>query len=161
MKVRFSFVSNSSSSSFVTVVRGRLDIPALPNCDSQYWDLEESCISIPQTFGGKREFGWEQEISSDFGSKLNWAILQANATSDESREELYAMIDNVLSRNFHLSKTPCFKSNLRYDYNNDENLGYIDHQSIGSGMEIFDSEEELEYFLFCPQSHIETDNDNH
>jgi hypothetical protein len=38
--------------------------------------------------------------------------------------------------------------------------GYIDHESVGNGMEVFSSDEELKHFLFSAGSYIETGNDN-
>lgn len=38
--------------------------------------------------------------------------------------------------------------------------GYIDHQSTGTGMELFNSEEELKKFLFSEDAFVQTGNDN-
>lgn len=38
--------------------------------------------------------------------------------------------------------------------------GYIDHQSTGTGLELFNSEEELKKFLFSEDAFVQTGNDN-
>jgi hypothetical protein len=38
--------------------------------------------------------------------------------------------------------------------------GGIDHDSVGNGLEVFESEDKLRQFLFSPDSYIETGNDN-
>ncbi len=38
--------------------------------------------------------------------------------------------------------------------------GYIDHQSVGTGLEVFESDDKLAAFLFSMDNYIETGNDN-
>jgi hypothetical protein len=69
MKIRSAFVSNSSSSSFVILDEDQSHRTKI--------HFEGSIIKVPQTFGGTTEFDRSNLLYDDFGSKLNWAFLQA------------------------------------------------------------------------------------
>jgi hypothetical protein len=72
MKKRFGFISNSSSSSFVVFGASQAyEVPQILKTQK-----DKKTIKIPQTFGGETEFGRQRQNYTDFGSRLNWAILQ-------------------------------------------------------------------------------------
>jgi len=74
MKIRNGFVSNSSSSSFVINVADIFIIPGMPKTLK-----DRKTLIVPFIFGGETCFGRQRENYSDFGSRLNWAYLQARS----------------------------------------------------------------------------------
>jgi hypothetical protein len=73
MKIRNGFISNSSSSSFVVFGPSQnYEIPQLLKTQKK-----QDTLKIPNTFGGETEFGRQRQNYYDFGSRLNWAVLQA------------------------------------------------------------------------------------
>jgi hypothetical protein len=67
MKKRSSFVSNSSSASFIIIGSGKIEKP----------DIIDSVLRVPGDLGGETEFGWGPEDVSDIGSRINFAYLQS------------------------------------------------------------------------------------
>lgn len=140
-KSRLGFVSNSSSSSFVVI--GRKPFTNLPT-------------EVILGEHGTTEFGWEIKNHTDFYSRLQWAYLQAEHTSNE---EWHEMITDALD-----SEGITITGNIMNDEWDKPGkvYAYIDHQSVGGrNSEIFDSLGELKQFLFAPDSYVHTDNDNH
>jgi hypothetical protein len=78
MIIRQGFVSNSSSSSFV--VFGASTEYKIPQMPKQLRD--RTTLKVPFVFGGNTAFGRERENYKDFGSRLNWAYLQAKSVYD-------------------------------------------------------------------------------
>jgi hypothetical protein len=170
VKIRFGFVSNSSSTSFVVIEKGDLELPH---------DFYDSELNIPQDFPSSYyEFGWGPGVHSDVGSKINWAVLQLLYYEEEdkllekayqaigSKGREFQLLEDVLKERFHISKVN-FNLTTSYDeakHNSNKIEAYIDHQSAScedpGQMHIFDSKEKLEQFLFCPASFVEEDNDN-
>jgi hypothetical protein len=145
MKVRTGFVSNSSSSSYVIIGHDKASLMTTLPAD------------FPIGMNGETEFGWGPEDIDDIDSRINFAWLQAHADLDTYMPMLQYVLGEHGVR--HLR---CL---LTTDWNDDSKVyAYIDHQSSwseGENMEIFDSEETLERFLFCSDSVIVLDNDNH
>jgi hypothetical protein len=142
MKCRIGFVSNSSSSSFVVI----------GNVGDTSWLLKSEIIDCNITLGneGEVEFGWGPNVITDMFSRINFAFIQADI-----REDWRDMLENVIKHELECDSIT-WVVNDRY--------AYIDHQSSsseGSNTEIFDNEDTLRRFLFCEDSSIHLDNDNH
>ena len=150
MKIRTAFVSNSSSASFVVIDHSDIRPPRY---------LEDTLII--NGMDGKTEFGWEYDKYYDFESKLNFAVLQIEAVSNDASSGLWReMLENVIRKHTNVTN---FEYMLTNDYDS-KYYGYIEHQSSsyeGQNTEIFDNEEDLAAFLFGDSSYICTDNDNH
>ena len=142
MKTRQGFVSNSSSSSFI-VIGNKPHQREIPGT-----------AEIHIGYGGHTEFGWEHAVFRDFQSRLNFAYIQTTYMSLPESIRCLQMLDRVVRE-----ETGCIGIRLT-----GADIGYIDHQSSaseGRNTEMFEDDDSLRRFLFCPDSYIETDNDNH
>lgn len=144
MKIRSGFVSNSSSSSFIVIdKRGAF----------QKLDIQGSWVVDGSQ--GETEFGWSSNTYFDIYSKINFAYMQALYIENDDWIE---MLEDVIKENSEVT-------DIDWVLNTD-NVGvfaYIDHQSAsyeGENIEMFDSKEDLTWFIFGPNSEIVTGNDN-
>jgi hypothetical protein len=115
--------------------------------------LVEDGILILGTHG-ENEFGWGPDTISDVFSMINFAKLQV--INGSNNPHWGVMLDDVIKE-----ATGCTEILWDEKLNDD---GYIDHQSSaseGENTEIFKSEDTLWRFLFCTDSGIVLDNDNH
>lgn len=112
---------------------------------------------------GETEFGWSQTYYKDMWDRINFAYLQTLSGKNEQWRE---MLETLLKKHF---KCDIITWMITDEYEGGKNehgdvvWAYIDHQSAayeGENTEIFDSENELERFLFCTDSYIRGDNDN-
>ena len=155
MKIRISFVSNSSSSSFVVVD------PAGSYNDLPIHGSEDEAFSIGKH--GETEFGWGPDVIIDADSRVNFAYLQTLYTNEETRNKWQTMIQHALWRYIGTKEMTSLLS-LEYKIPEGMKWGYIDHQSNageGENIEIFEDQNILEKFLFGEHSKIVLDNNNH
>ncbi len=102
------------------------------------------------------EFGWEEETYYDFETKASYCLTYAKAMHNE---EYLKMMIRVIER--MTGRRVAFIPDLNNPYS--QTWGSIDHQSIEYSpcVEVFQSDESLENFLFNPASILIIDNDNH
>ena len=146
MKIRSGFVSNSSSSSFIVInaKRGHDNYSVPPDEDMVFGNY------------GIKEFGWGPSTARDINSRINFAYLQ---TVYHPNENYLPMLESVIKEHVGCNKPITWKIGKNWE---DENWGYIDHQSTyGNNIKMFDSEDMLKDFLFGVDSCIVIDNDNY
>jgi hypothetical protein len=159
MKTRDGFVSNSSSSSFIVIGNGPRLIPAYASFRHMLDDNGNLRIGEQ----GEAQFGWTPEDHTDFWSRANFCYLQACYAR---RMEWVNMLNETLVGTLDVRGIVWTLQNPETDDYDTPDLryAYIDHQSNagdGENIDMFDSPERLEDFLFCEGSKIHTDNDNH
>jgi hypothetical protein len=80
MKIRNGFVSNSSSSSFLVISTNSEEYRPT-------FKYEGVDLNIPEDFGGNTEFGRENVNYTDFGSRLNFALMLAESWDRYEKEQ--------------------------------------------------------------------------
>ncbi len=167
MKIRSGFVSNSSSSSFI-VISSNGDSSVLEEIRAKHGNCDEFVLDGSY---GTYEFGWEWNTYSDFWSKLNFAYIQAkycatgsgSVSPSETHPEWMEMLERVLKRSLNVKNIVWKIIVDQYNQYDQDVRGYIDHQSAsheGRNVDMFESEDALENFLFNKTSYIEGGNDN-
>jgi len=156
MKTRIGFVSNSSSSSFIVI--------DYKNEPSKIGLNDFTLVVSPDL--GKNQFGWEDERTFDWGSKIIFCYLQTiYAKNKNSKFKLYSdswltMLEDVIKEYTGCKKIEWFIT-TEYDHNSE--YSYIDHASSAvedRNTEMFDNYDSLSRFIFGSNSFIQTDNDN-
>jgi len=173
MKIRNGFVSNSSSSSFIINVKGKITEWGLDNYlikdDEDFYS-----ISLPIK-AGTYEFGWEVKRWKDVVSKLNYVVIQAFCSKNdfENRE----IIKRALQKRICELKGDDVYLDVNWNYNavrydSGECWANIDHQSLWYEFtedecygippvhDVFQSVENMENFLFNSDAYIQGGNDN-
>ena len=157
------FETNSSSCHSISVVKG-MELNNLPYVDTN------GNIEI-----GSQEFGWEIDSYNDFYSKAAYLAIYIRDWSGNDLERFREIFESVI-KEVTGCNTVTYEDNFwdfetkEYDYEGQKRSyknqlggGYIDHQSV-DGQELhymFDDLKEMKSFLFCNQSILHTDNDNH
>ena len=163
MKIRNSFVSNSSSSSFIII--------SSDGCTTQNIRTSDGVFILGEY--GEVEFGWQTEKYDDMYSKINFCYIQAKQINNQNYldmlekelKEQFPEINTILPIISDDWKCEDTKISHPVDYSDIQlRYGYIDHQSSSiesQNLNMFDSEESLKNFLFNSSSYIQNDNDNH
>jgi hypothetical protein len=147
MKIKTSFIPNSSSSSFIVI-----------DAFDGYKELHCDENLIVNSDFGETEFGWGPDVIKDIGSRIIFSYLQ---TYYGNNKKWLDMLESVIKEN---SNVKTIEWKIIYDCN-DNNLvwSYIDHQSSaeeGINIEMFENKNNLKDFIFGRGSKIVLDNDN-
>lgn len=147
------FETNSSSTHSISISHDTKTLVSLP--------LKEGKVHV-----GFGEFGWEQETYNSTESKLAYAATFAFSFKPDHKygggdlglhDKYKEMLETVLKRQTGAKE-------IIYDAGEESEFypyGYIDHQSMDTAEEMYESLDTLRNFIFNPDSYFETDNDNH
>ena len=132
------FETNSSSTHTISI--------SSTECSMEF--LRPDRNGVLQIYPG--EFGWGPEVFTDATTKASYCLTYVK---DCHNKELDYMLRTVL-----LKATGA--SEVEFVPLNDNNWGYIDHQSCETCSEAFDSPTKLYNFIFNPNSELSISNDN-
>ena len=178
---RNDFVSNSSSSSFIVINKNNdikiydynnetVSVPCTDGCYQFGWQFEKyddfwsklnfcaiQIIELKQSYEYAKEIS-EKQNKSDYD--IGWLKYYGHKILDNNKfDKLTDMLKKVCKEQFNLNIEIQFDAGLMGSSID----AYIDHQSSaseGANMEMFDSENDLIYFLASTKSYIKTGNDN-
>lgn len=177
MKIRFDFVTNSSSSQFMVYTKTSLSEEledkierhgyfvnlarqAVGSIMEEYVDLggvKQKYYTLDLDSFAQTEFGWECVEYKNFWDKLSWSVLQIRHThqqsdADELESKLIEVANEVMCELDPQIRIDSFK-----------NEGYIDHQSVGFEelRQAFKNMDSLRAWLLDETNYVQGDNDNH
>jgi hypothetical protein len=136
-KVRGQVFETNSSSSHSIIIEMCYDTDILDTI------IPDKDGNITLTGG---EFGWGPESYNDALTKANYCLVD-----QREDDEKIDMLKKVIKE-----QTGC--NEVLIDFNE---WVYIDHQSLETSEEAFQSEEHLRGFIFNPNSELVIDHDNH
>jgi hypothetical protein len=145
IKVRDGFETNSSSSHSVVI----------SGTDNVFSDFAMLGILDGDTLhiDGETNFGWEWEIWSMPGDKINYIIIDSD---DEAVTERIVELIKEKTGAKHVEFTSLDAAKKEGSYN-----AYVDHQSIGTSAEVRGLDNEsLWKFIMNPESSFRGGNDN-
>lgn len=147
------FETNSSSSHSLTMSAG--DIVSLP--------FSPEVLRTGKVVVDKGEYGWEWYRYYSPLSKAEYLLTQVvsddSVPKDGTPEEATRALRDENSRFDQLCRVIEAHTGVMLLIRPGTS-GYIDHDSVGNGSELFESDEKLAQFLFSADSYIETGNDN-
>lgn len=100
------------------------------------------------------EFGWGYETYSDPQTKASYCAVD-NWNNDERMDMLIRVLKEHTGAREVVLDFQCDS------WDGEKNYSYIDHQSVGTSGNAFDSEQTLKDFIFNRSSRLIIDNDNH
>ena len=133
------FETNSSSSHSISICHGQLT-------DTLGVDENGVCEIYPG------EFGREVVEYNDAAEKASYCLTYAKCLGED--KDYPEMLAQVIKKHLGCKEVQLCAMQ-------DGSWGYIDHQSFDVCAEAFESEESLIDFIFCQESELKTDNDNH
>lgn len=122
------------------------------------------------------QFGWEWNKYNDARTKANYLLTSIkDIKNKDSKEENTRRLENVIKKRtyckdvlyknsegaiFPLLKGLIEEEDGRYRFSVFYDNGYIDHQSVGYGIEVLKEEKTIDNFIFNLTSWLFTGNDN-
>ena len=98
------------------------------------------------------KFGWEERTYFDAATKASYCLTWAKQCENDAT---LGMLRRVVASETNAEVLFCESVDDYYKW------GDIDHQSNHIAAEAFESDNLLRHFIFCPESILVTDNDNH
>ena len=168
MKLRESFVTNSSSSSYVVLMKNNDNLAKLYELKKKFESDNVKELIIGEK--GNVEFGRRFQINEDFYSKLNYLTINMILLE---KETYYVNIDEKIRLKFDTKKD--YRKLLNEIILSDFNItlvwskiekmieqydAFIDHESLYTGMDlILQSDTEIRNFLYNENSILVNDSD--
>jgi hypothetical protein len=146
------FETNSSSSHSLTMSKG--DLTAQP--------FDKAVLREGRVYLSKHEYGWEWHRYYGTHSKADYLFTQMfeSDTIPSGKPESVTRTLREENENFDMLCRVIEEHTGVKVYVEPGTSGYVDHDSHGVGMELFESEKKLHQFLFSPDSFVQTGNDN-
>lgn len=146
------FETNSSSSHSLTMSKG--DLTAQP--------FDKAVLREGRVYLSKHEYGWEWHRYYGTHSKADYLFTQLfeSDTIPSGKPESVTRTLREENEKFDMLCRVIEEHTGVKVYVEPGTSGYVDHDSHGVGVELFDSEKKLHQFLFSPDSFVQTGNDN-